>query len=169
MKKILLNIVIVALVMLMGVCAVVFWAKYPLKYKSTIIKQSSTCNLQPSLVAAVICAESRFNPKATSSAGACGLMQLLPNTYSWIAEELGLNEDIYNVDNNIAAGCYYLRYLLDKYGNLVYCLACYNAGEGIVSGWGSSNQFDIDDIKYNQTRIYVSKILKLQKLYFSRF
>lgn len=169
MKKYLLYIVIAVLVVLTSVCACVFWVKYPLKYKSTIEKYSQKYNLQPSLVAAVICTESRFNPTAASSAGACGLMQLMPATYNWIAGELELSEDIYDVENNINAGCYYIRYLLDKYNNLVYCLACYNAGEGVVQSWGSPDNFSVENIKYNQTYSYVKKVLKLQNLYLPRF
>ena len=169
MKKFWAWITCGAFVLLLGICACLFWVAYPLKYKSTIVKYSDKYNLQPELVASVICVESRYKPKATSSAGASGLMQLMPSTYTWVQEELGLTEDIFNVDNNVQAGCYYLRHLLNKYNNLVYVLACYNAGEGVVATWGSSDQFDVGNIKYPETKNYVNRVLSLQKLYRSRF
>lgn len=151
-------------------CCVLFWFIYPLRYKSQIILYSKHYQLDSSLVSAVICAESRFDKNAISSSGASGLMQLMPSTYQWVKTSLtNLPDDIFDIDANINAGCYYLRYLIDKYQNIVYVLACYNAGEGVVKKWGDANNFSICDIKYKETKQYVNCVLKLKNLYVARF
>ncbi len=94
---------------------------YPLEYKELIAKYSSQYNLDPNWVAAVIYAESRFNPNARSHAGASGLMQIMPSTGAGIAKKLGVtnfkNQDLFNPETSIWFGTYYLRYFLDSYGN----------------------------------------------------
>lgn len=151
-------------------CLILFYVVYPLKNRQEIVYYSQKYNLNCALVSAIICAESRFNESAVSSSGASGLMQLMPTTYKWVKSYIStLSNDIFDVDSNICAGCYYLRYLLDKYSNIIYVLACYNAGEGIVSKWGSANNFNVDCIEYLETKNYVSKVLKLEKLYAVRF
>lgn len=170
MKKTL--IVVVFLCCILFVCGVQFWVVYPLKYKREILQYSGEYNLQPEFVAAVICTESRFKPNAKSSSGACGLMQLLPSTYSWAVQEMGKDytqQDIFKPSINIQVGCYYLSYLICKYSNLEYSLACYNAGEGVVATWGNPSNFSVSMVQYPETQNYVKKVLSLLKLYRSRF
>lgn len=153
-------------------CAVQFWILYPINYKQEIINYSSKYNLDKSLVAALICVESRFKKDAVSHSGACGLMQIMPTTAVFISSQF---DEEYNKDNlfiseiNIKYGCFFLRYLFDKYADEIYVLACYNAGEGVVLSWAINGKLKIEDIKYQETKNYVKKILSLKKLYASRF
>ncbi|MDX1583604.1 MAG: lytic transglycosylase domain-containing protein, partial [Thermoanaerobaculia bacterium] len=89
---------------------------------------SSTHGVDPRLVSAVAYRESAFDPGIVSSAGACGIMQLMPKT----AEILGVTE-IFDVRQNVFGGTRYLRMLLDTFsGDLDLALAAYNAGPGAV-------------------------------------
>jgi soluble lytic murein transglycosylase-like protein len=88
--------------------------------------------LRPELIHSVIQVESNYNPNAISSAGALGLMQLIPAT----ARRFGVN-NVFNPLENIQGGARYLRYLLDLYkGDYPLALAAYNAGEGAVARYG---------------------------------
>jgi soluble lytic murein transglycosylase-like protein len=90
-----------------------------------LIQEAGTSHsIPPSLIKAVICVESNFNPNATSPKGAQGLMQLMPAT----ADHLQV-ADPYNLQENVRGGVKYLRMLLDKFDNrLPLALAAYNAG-----------------------------------------
>lgn len=93
--------------------------------------------LEPQLINAVIWVESRFNPKATSPAGAQGMMQLMPPTAKELAQKLGKRRpSSYDPEFNITAGSLYLRKMLNKYdGDIERALAAYNAGPGNVDKW----------------------------------
>jgi len=162
-------LIIGVLLFVLFALSMVFWAIFPLKYQNEIKQYSQEYQLEAGLVASVIFVESRFNINAKSSSGACGLMQLMPATFEWIEGELGEEKaNIFNAETNIKYGCYYLDYLIKKYNNLVYALACYNAGEGIVSSWGNNSDFSIENIQYLETKKYVKKILKYQRFYQTR-
>ena len=118
-------------------------------YDSLIAEHASVHNVRPSLVRAVIQAESAFNPTARSVKGAMGLMQLMPAT----AVAYGVS-NAYDPAENIRAGVAYLRGLLDRYSqNEELALAAYNAGPTAVEKYGSVPP-------YRETRDYVSKIQK---------
>ena len=103
--------------------------------------------VDPSLVKAVALVESGFNPKAVSSKGAKGLMQLLPET----AKRYGVS-DLHDPYQNLRAGAAHLRVLLDEFdGNVTLALAAYNAGSGAVRRYGGVPA-------YAETRDYVKKI-----------
>src|SRR5258708_4957822 len=111
----------------------------PLTNASVIREQASAKHLDPALIAAVIYAETKFEPRP-SSAGAEGLMQILPETAYFIARLSGgtrfTASDLATPRINVAYGSYYLRYLLDHYGgDVVLALAAYNAGETNVDSW----------------------------------
>lgn len=114
---------------------------------SEIIQEASkTYGIDQNVITAVIKQESSFNPKAVSSCGAVGLMQLMPGT----AKSLGV-QDPYNAEENIMAGCKYLRQKIDEFGNLPMALAAYNAGSGAVRKYGGIPP-------YKETQAYVQKI-----------
>jgi soluble lytic murein transglycosylase-like protein len=101
------------------------------------------------LVDAVAWQESRYNPRARSSAGAIGVMQLMPGT----ARQLGVTNP-HDVRQNVAGGTAYLRAQLDRFGNNVpLALAAYNAGPGAVVKYGGIPP-------YRETQDYVSKIMQ---------
>jgi soluble lytic murein transglycosylase-like protein len=105
--------------------------------------------LNPLLVAAVVEAESDFNPRAVSRKGACGLMQMMPAT----ARRFGYRRrDLFNPRKNLEAGARYLRLLVNRFGDdALRVLAAYNAGEGSVERFGGMPPFP-------ETRDYVQHI-----------
>lgn len=121
-----------------------------------------------SLVLAVIRTESDFRPDAVSEAGACGLMQLLPETFSFLREDIfkeGFPDSaIFDPTINIRYGTYYLSYLFEKFGNWFTALAAYNAGEGRVSTWLKDEELapngHLKIIPFSETAQYVQKTLE---------
>ncbi len=146
----------------------------PLQYEDIIRQQGAQKHVDPALIAGVIYAETKFDPRP-SSAGAEGLMQILPQTAEFLAQRSGAKTfttaDLGTPQVNIAYGTYYLRYLLDEYGaSKVLALAAYNGGEANVSRWIAAahdrgQRFTIDDIPFPETRAYVSKVLQAQRDY----
>src|SRR2546430_3471393 len=114
----------------------------PLQHQDIIRQQAADKHLDPALVAAVIYAETKFDPHP-SSAGAQGLMQILPQTAEFLAHRSGAKTfttaDLATPQVNISYGTYYLRYLLDEYGGRgVPALAAYNGGAADGSRWGAA-------------------------------
>ena len=113
--------------------------RYPLRYEAIVRGHARNYDLDPSLLAAVIYTESRFNADARSHAGAIGLMQLLPDTAQGIAVRTGGEKfvvgDLYVPELNVRYGAWYLRHLLDRYGDERTALAAYHAGQGNVDQW----------------------------------
>jgi soluble lytic murein transglycosylase len=146
----------------------------PLRHEATIREQAREKRLDPALIAGVIYAESKFSDE-TSSAGALGLMQLLPSTAHFIAERSGgtafTTEDLSTPEINIAYGSWYLRYLLDRYGgNELLALAAYNGGAANVDDWRAAarargERFRLDDIAFAETRAYVERVLDARRDY----
>ncbi len=146
----------------------------PLQYQDVIRQQAAEKHLDPALVAAVIYAETKFDPRP-SSAGAQGLMQILPRTALYLAHRSGATSfttaDLASPEVNIAYGSYYLRFLLDQYhGSRVLALAAYNGGEANVDGWlarvnARGARFTINDIPFPETRAYVEKVLQVRNEY----
>jgi soluble lytic murein transglycosylase len=146
----------------------------PLKYSGIIRQQAAQKQLDPALIAAVIDAETKFEP-STSSAGALGLMQILPQTAEYLAHRSGgstfTTADLGEPAVNIAYGSYYLRYLLDHYGgNEMLAIAAYNGGVTNVDRWlararAAGQSFSLGDIPFPETRAYVSRVLTAQKDY----
>ena len=139
---------------------------YPLRYSAIVRGHAGHYDLDPALLAAVIEAESKFNPDARSSAGAVGLMQLTPTTAKGIALYTGGHHfrlsDLTNPEINVRYGAWYLRHLLDHYhDNERLALAAYNAGEENVDHWQSEHQ----GIQFEETRDYVKKVERLKKIY----
>ncbi len=149
---------------------------YPLSYKSIIMENSERYDLDFFLVAAVIHVESHNDPMALSPKGAMGLMQIMPDTGGWIYEKIEQKEDgfkekdLYNSDINIRYGCWYLRYLLDKFDqDLNYALIAYNAGPGNLDKWLSDESISpggrLGRIPFPQTEDYLGKVLSAKTKY----
>jgi soluble lytic murein transglycosylase len=139
--------------------------RYPLEYKTIIRAHARNYQLQPALLAAVIYAESKFHPDAKSSSGALGLMQLQPSTAEGIALRTGGSkfqvDDLYDPEINIRYGSWYLRHLLDKYGDERLALAAYNAGQRNVDDWRREGV----GIQFGETRHYVKRVEDLKDVY----
>ena len=150
----------------------------PLRYQDVIRTQAADKHLPPAFIAAVIYAETKFDPR-TSSAGAVGLMQIEPQTARFLARRSGgyrfTTADLATPAVNIAYGCYYLRYLLDEYGHSrILALAAYNGGETNVNRWlaearAAGHPFGLPDIPFPETRAYVEKVLEAQQDYRSTY
>jgi soluble lytic murein transglycosylase len=146
----------------------------PLSNAAVIRKQAAQKRLDPALIAAVIYAESKFSPRR-SSAGAEGLMQILPETAYFIAHLSGGSaftaSDLATPSINVAYGSYYLRYLLDHYdGNEMLAVAAYNAGLANVDRWvarahAKDGQLTVAAIPFPETRAYVERVLGAQQDY----
>jgi soluble lytic murein transglycosylase len=146
----------------------------PLTNADVIRSQAAAKHLDPALIAAVIYAESKFEPRP-SSAGAQGLMQIEPATAYYLAGLSGgvhfTSGDLATPSVNVAYGSYYLRYLLDHYGgDETLALAAYNAGLTNVDVWASRARangaaLSVEAIPFAETREYVRRVLSAQREY----
>jgi soluble lytic murein transglycosylase len=139
--------------------------RYPLDYEDIVTGHAKNYDLDPALLAAVIYRESKFDAQARSSSGAIGLMQLLPDTAKGIALHTGGSQfkvaDLWNPEINVRYGAFYLRRLLNKYGNVRLALAAYNAGQANVDKWRAQGE----GIVFPETRQYVDEVLHARDVY----
>ncbi len=116
-------------------------------FAADILEAGRVANLAPRLVAAVVGAESNWNPYAVSRVGAAGLMQLMPAV--WMTQGLPTP---YDPRSNILAGCRHLRALVERFHDLALALAAYNAGAAVVEQTGGVP-------RYRETRSFVRRVL----------
>lgn len=140
---------------------------YPVKFETQIEKYCNEFNVEKELVFAVINAESSFDFKAISSAGAKGLMQLLPTTAEFIAEKINYTQkiDLFNIDCNLNLGVAYLSYLQNIFKEFDIVVCAYNAGEGVVRDWLKSGGGKEFQIEYPETKRYLEKVKLGVKIY----
>ena len=141
---------------------------FPTEFKTYVEKYASEYNVPEYIILAVIRVESGFDPEATSSAGAIGLMQMLPSTFSWLSSFEHLNENLsyyklYEPEVSIRYGTYYLRYLFEKFHDWDVVFAAYNGGEGNVSEWLTNPEYSdgegrLTSIPFPETEKYVKKV-----------
>lgn len=149
-------------------------------YKDTIVKYCDEYSVPYDLLCAIIRTESSFDVQAVSSAGAIGLMQLMPSTAREIADRIGETYDenkLFEPETNIKYGCFYIRYLYKNLGeNWDTACAAYNAGIGRVASWLKDSAYSDDGISLKhipieETKNYVERInkfkIKYKELYFS--
>jgi soluble lytic murein transglycosylase-like protein len=115
-------------------------------YGSIIYREARRNNLPPELVAAVVEAESDFRPRLISNKNAQGLMQIIPETGRLMGAD-----DLFDPQENIAAGTKYLRYLYDRFEDDRLVLAAYNAGEGNIEKFGGIPPF-------GETKAYIDRV-----------
>jgi len=169
-----LNKIVIGLIILVsivyGLCSIL----YPIKYSNYIVHYSRCFDIDSSIVASVINCESGYNANAKSSAGAMGLMQIMPATGEYLAELLGLTDfeenKLLDVRYNIMLGTFYLSILYKKYKDIPTMLASYNAGPGKVDKWlkdtkYSTNQLTLSTTPYPETNAYIEKVQKNIKIY----
>lgn len=140
---------------------------HPIKYSEFVEKYSIEYNIPEYIIYSVINVESGFDPNA-SSGEANGLMQIAPTTFEWLTSAEHLNENlpansVFDPETNIKYGCYYLRYLFDKFQNWNTVFAAYNGGEGRVAKWLADLQYsdgngNLTYIPIKETRQYVKKV-----------
>lgn len=129
---------------------------YPLPYRDLIVEAAHRHHNDPALLAAMIKVESNFRPNAVSDAGAKGLMQLMPDTARWAAQQTNLasfsTDKMIDPKTNIDLGSWYLCYLLENNDrDESKALAAYNAGDASAG--------------YRETRSYVKHVLKAKETY----
>ena len=139
--------------------------RYPLRYSEYVRVHAREHGLSPALLAAVIYAESKFDPSAESHSGAIGLMQLTPSTAQGIAIRTHgsafRTADLYDPEINIRYGAWYLHDLFAKYHSERLVLAAYNAGQGNVDRWRAAHE----PIQFPETRAYVERVEDLKTIY----
>ncbi|PQL18978.1 transglycosylase [Veillonella denticariosi JCM 15641] len=145
---------------------------YPFDYREEVMAAAEKEDVSPALVASVILAESKYRNTAESETGALGLMQLMPETARWIAEQVGhgnyTDRQLKEPVTNIELGTWYLAHLLKDFnGDEVMALAAYNAGRGHVEAWLQENKWNgmVDTIPFPETRSYVKAVLQYQERY----
>ena len=145
-------------------------SRYPMTYAPEIRAAAAEFSLDPAYVASVVLAESSFDAEAVSSVGAIGLMQIMPDTGEWIAGKL---EDepfdvqrLYQPEVNLRYGCWYLRFLLDRYdGDMSTASTAYHQGQGRVDQWLEDPEYSEDGrtltaISSAVTDTYVNRIME---------
>ena len=149
-------------------------SRYPMTYAPEIRAAATEFSLDPAYVASVVLAESSFDAEAVSSVGAIGLMQIMPSTGEWIAGKLDDAFDVqrlYEPSVNLRYGCWYLRFLLDRYdGDMRTASTAYHQGQGRVDEWLQDPEYSQDGrtltaISSAVTDTYVSRIMESYEHY----
>ena len=148
---------------------------YPVKYQEYVEMYSKEYSVDEALIYAVINCESGFDPDAVSVAGAMGLMQITPETFTWLqtkdeTEETLPDSALYDPETNIKYGALLLSLNIQEFGNIHTALASYNAGRGRVSEWLEDERYSTDSrtllaIPYPETADYIEKVEKHYKVY----
>ncbi len=155
-----------------------FALRYPTPYRELMKARTRSLGLDEAWVYGLIRQESRFIADARSSAGAMGLMQLMPATAKWVAKKIGLRAtrtgDVTEVDTNLSLGTYYLKHVLDTLdGYPVLASAAYNAGPGRARAWRQDEAMEgaiyAESIPFNETRDYVKKVMSNASYYAHSF
>lgn len=146
----------------------------PIPYREIIFKEAADAGVDRYLLAAIVKTESNYDPMAVSVKGARGLMQIMPDTGKWVAEQRnqGFSDDqLFNPQYNVRIGALYVSDLYKEFqGNTILVLAAYNGGQGNVKKWQKNNNWtgdrsSIDQIPFPETRQFVRKVLFYQQMY----
>ncbi len=144
-----------------------FALRYLAPYRDVFSTHAEEHELDEYWVLGLVRQESRFIADAKSSAGAGGLMQLMPRTARWTARKIGMKDfrrrDVTDVETNITLGTSYLKLVLDELGHPVLATAGYNAGPGRARRWRDAKPLEgaiyIETIPFDETRDYVKKVM----------
>ncbi len=145
--------------------------EYPIAFAETVELASEKYHISPEILYAVIRTESGFNPSAVSKAGACGLMQITPDTYDWLLyiRKEDTKGDLLDPHTNIEYGAYFLAYLHRKFESWDTAFAAYNAGMNRVSEWlldeNISQNGKLVNIPFVETDNYVKKVNNAIEIY----
>ncbi len=147
---------------------------YPLEYTDLIEVNAREQGLEPAYVAAVILAESSYDPNAVSRDNAQGLMQILPSTGEWISGKFGETYTegcLFDPETNIRYGCWYLGFLMSRYEGDKRCSsAAYHSGQGTVDNWLKNPEYStdgrsLDVIAGSNADTYVNRVLEYYEKY----
>ena len=147
---------------------------YPQGYESYVTVYAETYGVPENLVYSVIRTESDFESGAVSRVGAIGLMQIIPDTFKWLTDdilfehmEVGM---LYDPETNIRYGTFYLSYLYDRYGNWDLAITAYNGGLGNVDEWLKDDSYSdgeggLKKIPFRETRQFVRRVNRAWEKY----
>ena len=149
---------------------------FPDPYRELVIQVTDTMSLDPAYVRGIMREESYFNRFVISSAGAAGLIQLMPSTASDVARWNGLPrlspEEFFIPEHSVLYGSLYINSQVRRYAHPAVFLAAYNAGPGNATRWIDMHGFDPDDqelyieqITYRETRLYAKKVQRSAWIY----
>jgi soluble lytic murein transglycosylase len=148
---------------------------YPIKYQAEINQAAEKNELDELLVAAVIRAESDFKPHLVSEKGAIGLMQIMPDTAEWAADQMRVElpsiAQLEEPQLNIEIGTWYLKSLHQQFeNNHIVAIAAYNAGPTNVRKWLQDGTWDgsleqLLQIPFGETRHYVKRVDRFYEKY----
>ncbi|MEO8485366.1 MAG: transglycosylase SLT domain-containing protein [Betaproteobacteria bacterium] len=151
--------------------------RYPMPWRKQFEAAARDNAVDEALLRGIARQESRFVPEIVSSAGAIGLMQLMPATARWVAKQSGRTDytaaRINDLDVNTQFGAFYFKYWLDRLdGSVALAAAAYNAGPGRAQAWRPSaaaldGAIWVETIPFNETRDYVKKVLA-NSVYYAR-
>ena len=171
-KRILILVIALALAMQASFILRIF---YPIHFREKIERHARELDVDPMLITAIIRTESRFRPQVVSNKGAVGLMQIMPDTGVWVAEQMGdidfEADQLLDPDVNIRLGTWYVNSLQKQFGgNLPVVVAAYNAGRGNVRQWLDNGVWDgtredAESIPFPETRKFVRLVLKDYDMY----
>ena len=142
--------------------------RYPMPWREQFSAAARDNAVEEALLLGIARQESRFVPEIVSSAGAVGLMQLMPATARWVAKQSGRGDykpsRINDLDVNTQFGAFYFKYWLDRLdGSPALAAAAYNAGPGRAQAWRPAEPLEgaiwVETIPFNETRDYVKKVL----------
>ena len=167
---------ILAFVLLPGLWGRAERLLYPRKYEALVDQWAQTYQLDPLLVNAFIRTESGFDPQATSTVDARGLMQMTEETFIWLRSKIAPDEeltfaDLYKPEVSIRFGCYYLHLCMERYkGDVSTAAAAYHSGWGTVDALLQKEEHSADGetlqgFPYNQMNHYVKKITSCYAAY----
>ncbi len=152
--------------------------KHPYKYRELIETQAQVNNLHPAFIAAIVLNESSFKPQAESNVGARGLMQMMPDTYTWVHGKIGEGTDanfdnMYDPDANVRYACWYMNFLCGRFrGDPVLVAASFHAGQGEVQNWLNDSRYskdsqtiELDRMKEGNTKEYATRVLDAYAAY----
>lgn len=149
--------------------------RFPTPHKNYVIKYANKNDIDPAWVYGVMRRESAFATDILSSAGARGLMQLMPKTAQYIGGKIGVNSSTYgnlgDPKSNIKLGSAYLSYLYKKYdGNIIKTTAAYNAGPRRINAWIPQDNIIpadqwIETILFTETRRYVKAVMEYKIIF----
>ena len=163
----------VSVIIIYNAVSLVLQTVYPRSYSEEISRNAEIYDLDEALLYALIETESGFDKNAVSSVGAKGLTQITPETFQWLQTKTGESyEDdaLFDPEVSVKYGAFFLRYLLDEFGDTKTALAAYHAGRGRVNEWLSDPRYSsdgkkLDVIPYNDTDFYAEKVLKVRDRY----
>jgi soluble lytic murein transglycosylase len=147
--------------------------RYPVPYHDVFREYAKSHGVDEAWVLGLVRQESRFNTDARSSAGAAGLMQVMPGTARYVAARLGLRnyraKNVTEIETNVTLGTGYMRLVMEQLGHPVLASAAYNAGPSRARRWRDTRSLEgavyVESIPFSETRDYVRKVMANAVLY----